>query len=318
MGITIQDIVYVRYSAPDLDAMQSFLEDFGLRLSARTDRLLYMRGTGPAPYIHVTELGSKPAALGLGLLAPSREALEALAAETGTKVEETGAPGGGVCVRLTDPAGMRVEVLFGQDQLPELPHRAALTFNPATPRLRLGEVQRPEPGPSHVVRLGHTVINTPKFHETLKYYRDMFGMRPSDTYYAGQKDNMIGAFLRCGLGKTYTDHHTVAILAGEPTGFDHCAFEVVDLDDLMMGNQYLLSKGRTHSWGVGRHVAGSQIFDYWRDPCDNKIEHWTDGDLVNDEYVPIHSEIGPAALAQWGPPLEFASFARLSRYSYED
>ncbi|MGE4480544.1 VOC family protein [Acidocella sp.] len=318
MGITIQDIVYVRYQAPDLDIMQSFLEDFGLKLSARTERALYMRGTSSTPHIHITELGTKPTALGLGLLAPSYAALEDLASETGAKIEETGEPGGGVCIRLTDPAGMRVEVLFGQDKLQELTHRAALTMNPAMPRARFGDVQRPMAGPSHVVRLGHTVIHTPHFRETMDYYQKMFGMRPSDTYYAGQKENMIGAFLHCGLDKTYTDHHTIAILAGEPTGFDHCAFEVVDFDDLMLGNQYLLEKNHSHSWGVGRHVAGSQIFDYWRDPFDNKIEHWTDGDLVNDDYEPVHTEVGPSTLAQWGPPLEFESFAKLSRFSYED
>ncbi len=216
MGITVQDIVYVRFQAPDLDLMQSFLEDFGLHVSARTQGTLYMRGAGSAPHIHITELGPVPAALGLGLRADSREALEALAAETGTPVEETGEPGGGLRVRLKDPAGMLVDVLYGQDVLPELPRRAPLTLNPAAPRLRFGNTQRPEPGPSQVVRLGHAVIHTPHFRETLDFYQRLFGFLPSDSYYAGKKDNVMCTFLHCSLGKTYTDHHTCGFRRSRP------------------------------------------------------------------------------------------------------
>jgi catechol 2,3-dioxygenase-like lactoylglutathione lyase family enzyme len=192
--------------------------------------------------------------------------------------------------------------VFGQTALPELPHRAPLTLNPVSPRQRFGDVQRPAAGPSQVVRLGHVALHTPHFQETVNYYKTLFGFALSDSYYAGDASNIIGEFLHCGLGKTFTDHHTLAILAGEPTGFDHSAFEVVDFDDLMLGNQHLLATGRTHSWGVGRHIAGSQIFDYWRDPFEHKIEHWTDGDLVNETYEPVSQAIGPEALAQWAPP----------------
>ena len=40
--ITIQDILYVRYGAPDLDRMEEFLTAFGLIRADRTDRTLYM------------------------------------------------------------------------------------------------------------------------------------------------------------------------------------------------------------------------------------------------------------------------------------
>ena len=38
-------------------------------------------------------------------------------------------------------------------------------------------------------------------------------------------------------------------------------------------------------------------------PFGNKIEHWTDGDLVNEDYVGKVSKLSPEGLAQWGPPL---------------
>ena len=55
--IKVQDIAYVRFAAPDLEAMQRFAADFGLVLTVRDHDTLYHRGSDSSPYIHVTELG---------------------------------------------------------------------------------------------------------------------------------------------------------------------------------------------------------------------------------------------------------------------
>ena len=65
----------------------------------------------------------------------------------------------------------------------------------------------------------------------------------------------------------------------------------------------MAARERQHAWGIGRHIQGSQVFDYWRDPFGNKIEHWTDGDLVNDATPTTHEPLTPDAFAQWAPPL---------------
>lgn len=52
-------------------------------------------------------------------------------------------------------------------------------------------------------------------------------------------------------------------------------------------------------WGVGRHVLGSQIFDYWADPSGFKIEHYADGDLVNAGTPTLRDVVGPFSV--WGP-----------------
>src|SRR5260370_41799943 len=56
-GIQILDIAYPRLRAPDLDAMEEFLVEFGMVKVARTANTLYMRGTGPSHHIHITEKG---------------------------------------------------------------------------------------------------------------------------------------------------------------------------------------------------------------------------------------------------------------------
>ena len=309
--IAIQDIAYVRYGAPDLDVMQAFLADFGLHVAARTDTSLYMRAAGDAPFVHVTDYSAEPAALGFGLRVASLADLESVAATLGTKVEYSGAPGGGKVVRFTDPAGLRVELVWGQDNGAAMTQRAAVPLNNISQRQRLGVPVRRAPAPSNVMRLGHVAIHVKDFPQVVDFYQRVLGFKVSDSYWAGASDNTIAVFLHCGLGTSWTDHHTIALIAAQDgqTRFDHSAFEVVDIDDLMQGNAYLTQRGHTHSWGVGRHIQGSQIFDYWRDPFGNKIEHWTDGDIVNDDTVPVHAEFSPSELSQWAPPLSPEFFA---------
>ena len=47
-----------------------------------------------------------------------------------------------------------------------------------------------------------------------------------------------------------------------------------DFDVQSLGHQWLSGKGYELSWGLGRHVLGSQIFDYWYDPSRFILEHY--------------------------------------------
>jgi hypothetical protein len=38
---------------------------------------------------------------------------------------------------------------------------------------------------------------------------------------------------------------------------------VHDFDIEVLGHDYLRHQGYKNCWGVGRHILGSQIFDYW-------------------------------------------------------
>lgn len=305
--ISIEDIAYVRVQAPDLDSMESFLTDFGLQLAHRTGDRLYMRACGTAPYAHITHLGSETKALGFGLKVQSAQDLQTLATHLGKPIETSDAPGGGQVVRFTDPAGFAVEAVYGQALVAALPVRPSNASNPADKRQRMGQVLRHSAAPSHVMRLGHAVLLVPEFKAMYAFYNQVLGFEISDSLHMQDPQDTTFAFLHCGLGKRYTDHHTLAM--GAPPGgtpvarFDHIAFEVLDLDDLMTGHAHLKARGRQHSWGVGRHVQGSQLFDYWRDPFGNKVEHWTDGDMVNDQHLRTHSPLSTEGLSQWAPPI---------------
>jgi len=138
-------------------------------------------------------------------------------------------------------------------------------------------------------------------------------MKVSDTIHAGDPDTSIAIFLHCGLGEQYTDHHTVALMSNTDAAIDHVGFVVLDWDDLMLGHQHLKSTGYFHDWGVGRHIMGSEIFDYWRDPFGHKVEHCIDGDLVNDDHEPINVFIEDDILSIWSPPIS-STFALLNTH----
>ena len=310
--ITIQDVVFARYQVPDIDAVDAFMRDFGLLSAARTDGALYLRGYGSAHHIYIAERGPEPRCVGFGLAAKSQDDLERLAAETGAPVQRINEPGGGSRVALTDPTGFRVEVVHGVEPATPVATRRVQALNLGGQRLRINETVRPEHGPSHVLRLGHVALVASSIDASIDFYGRLLGMKIADTYYIGDEANRMAAFMRCGRGEEPTDHHTIAIVQPpqappRPT-FDHISFEVLDWDDIMLGHDHLRRTGKYHhSWGVGRHIDGSNLFDYWRDPFGAKIEHYSDGDIINDDYATSHSRFDPSdpgrQLSVWGPPI---------------
>jgi catechol 2,3-dioxygenase-like lactoylglutathione lyase family enzyme len=302
--IKIKDILYVRYATPDLQSMKQFLQDFGMSVAHENDSALYMAGAGDSPFVHVSEKAEQAATLGFALAVESRDDLVEIAALTDTPVLLNEEPCGGEVVRILDPFGFRIDFLWGYEKRAEDAVRLPYKMNPSSERSRYGNpIRVVRNAPSTVMRCGHVALLVSDFAKAMQFYTETLGLKVSDTYFDGTETNLIGAFLHCDHGDEFTDHHTIALVAS-PQGesrFDHSAFEVIDLDDLMLGNDHLESCGYNHAWGVGRHVQGSQLFDYWRDPCGHKIEHWTDGDLVNDQWQVTTAQITPDELAQWAP-----------------
>lgn len=297
--IRVTDIAYVRFNAPDLDQMETFLAEFGMVRAAREGDTLYSRGTDPRPFVHVTHKG-EPGFAGVGFFAESLDDLERLAKAEGVAVEDPTAPGGGKIVRLTDPDGFRVDVVAGQTPPEALPVIRHLRHNDGDTKNRIGEPLRIGATPSQVKRLGHCVLNVTDFRTSEAWYKGRLGLITSDEIELAP-GAALGAFLRCDRGAMHVDHHTIFLVGTGTPGFNHAAFEVANMDDLLAGHDYLEKAGRKHEWGVGRHFLGSQIFDYWRDPWGHTVEHWTDGDLFNNETPPEVRGFEELIANQWGP-----------------
>jgi catechol 2,3-dioxygenase-like lactoylglutathione lyase family enzyme len=203
-------------------------------------------------------------------------------------------------VRFTDPDGFAVEVVHGRAPAEPLPVPRARPCNTGSERRRVNQLQRVPRGPAAVKRLGHCVIRVSDFRTSNAWYASRFGFIPSDEVYLGDPEKVILAFLRCDRGPVPVDHHTfLCVGTGEPR-FDHAAFEVEDIDAVMTGHDHLQAAGYEHSSGVGRHVLGSQVFDYWRDPFGHTLEHFTDGDLLDASVKPGRFDPGVALGTQWG------------------
>jgi catechol 2,3-dioxygenase-like lactoylglutathione lyase family enzyme len=301
--IKVMDMAYGKLRSPDLDAQEEFLTHFGMVRADRTKDALYMRGTDPAHHIHVTEKGD-PGFVGIAYYAASEEDLHRIAQVPGASgVEDIDEPGGGKRVRLQEPNGYQIEVVWNIEQLPPIPvHRAPMNTG-TEPLRRAGTLLRLPKDPTPIKRIGHGVMGSPRLKETVQWFRDTLGFICSDDVYVESQDNLIGSFNRCDRGDAYVDHHVFFCIRHEQAGLNHFSFEVHDVDDVFAGHQRLETLGKyEHMWGVGRHLLGSQVYDYWADPWGRVHERWADTDRLNassgSHLLPAHEALG----SQWGGP----------------
>ncbi|WP_326777296.1 VOC family protein [Streptomyces sp. NBC_01445] len=303
--IKAADLAWLEFEKPDLDQAEVFARDFGFAIAARTEGELWLRGTFAGSPCMVIRRGRASRFIGPAFRAAERADLDRLARATGSTVRDIGVPGGGQSVALLDPSGLPVRVVHCTEQLHALPEQEPLTLNFGTDHRRTNATQRPPREPSRIQRLGHVVLETPVFARTLDWYLDTLGMIVSDFLFLdGQRGRgPTMAFIRCDQGSVAVDHHTLALHLGPGTGYVHSAYQVTDLDAIGAGGEYLTERGYQRSWGIGRHIQGSQLFDYWRDPDHFMLEHFADGDLFSCDLEPGWAPMSASGLAQWGPPV---------------
>ena len=293
-------ILYIRFAKPDFEASRRFFGDFGLTVADESPERLLLRGAGPAPYVYVAERGAAPAFLGTGFATDARADLETLARATGRPIEPIDLPGGGERVRLTDPIGFTVDVVHGIEPVATLPTRQQpLPLNTPFAKPRVNATQRPPRAPADIWKLGHCVVQTPRFAEAATWYMRHLGLIPTDVQCLPDGRPAL-AFLRTDRGATPSDHHAFVVVTGPKSAFLHCAFEVLDVDALGEGQQILKAGGWHHVWGIGRHTLGSQLFDYWDDPDGFEVEHYADSDVFTADHPTEYSPFERGRLWEWG------------------
>jgi catechol 2,3-dioxygenase-like lactoylglutathione lyase family enzyme len=301
--IKVEDLAWLEFQKPDLTASEQFAHAFGFSTVSRTPDELQLRGSDAGSTCVIVRRGPSKY-LGASFRAADSGDVLRLADATGATAAKLPETLGGLTVDLTDPSGALVRVVADTHQLADQPSQPTRTFNFGHEVTRTNDTQRPPREPARIQRLGHIVLQTTSYLRTLDWYLEHLGLIVSDfKYFAGQRDRgPTMSFIRCDRGTTPTDHHTMAMLLGPRNRYVHSAYQVADLDTLAAGGEYLLDSGYQRSWGIGRHIEGSQIFDYWRDPDGFLVEHFTDGDLFDCTLEPGWSEMTVSGLAQWGPP----------------
>ena len=145
------------------------------------------------------------------------------------------------------------------------------------------------------------MIGTPAIRETRDLLVKGIGLKVSD-----EIDGVI-AFLRCS-----PDHHNVALVESPVPLLQHYSWECDDIDHVGHSASALLRPDPSrHTWGLGRHFAGSNFYWYLRDPAGSFLELYSDLDQIHDDQAwerrgrtPFEFE---SVANSWGPdlPLEF-------------
>ncbi len=302
--IKVVDIAWLEFEKPDLTRAEAFARAFGFQTAQHGPDELQLRGTdGGGPCV-IVRRRQRTRFTGMAFRACDEVDVLRLADKAGTTARPLPEVIGGLSVDLVDPSGFPVRVVAGTHELPELPGQRPHVFNFGHETQRTNIPQRPPRVPTRVQRLGHLVLQSTKYRQALNWYLDNLGMIVSDfQFFPGQRERgPTMSFIRCDRGSTPADHHTLAMALGPANRYLHSAYQVSDLDALAAGGEYLTERGYFRSWGIGRHIQGSQLFDYWRDPDGFLVEHFADGDMFDNTVEPGWAPLTASGLAQWGPP----------------
>ncbi|KAK2685457.1 hypothetical protein QWA68_015692 [Fusarium oxysporum] len=308
---------HIYYKHKDINSARQFLVDFGFTEAKQVGEKTYYKGLSNEPFLYCAIEADENEFGGAAFVVESEADLQ-YASETlpgATEIYElSDAPGGGLCVTFKDPKdGFPFHLVYGQkmdESQVALPQR---DFNlPLTKNRLANRFQRMEKAPAPVHRLGHFGMCVTDFQATFDFYLPRFNLKPSDLIHL-EDGRVVTAFNRLDRGTELVDHHAFFFYEGPRSHVHHASFETHDFDTQVLGHDWLRHKGYKNCWGVGRHVLGSQIFDYWFDPSGYVVEHYADGDLC-DSSEPTHRMLaGPDNLHIWGEPRSPPPFPRVKK-----
>jgi catechol 2,3-dioxygenase-like lactoylglutathione lyase family enzyme len=182
-------------------------------------------------------------------------------------------PGGGYGFRFFDVDGRTTEI---SSRVAERPMRLLAS------------------GESIPATLTHVVLHTPDLLKTVAFYEEFLGLRVSDWL-----GNFM-CFLRCNAV-----HHCLAFIPG-PVSFNHAAFEMRGLDEMMRGVGRLLKENVPLGWGPGRHTAGNNAFAYFKTPGGNVLEYTAEVARIDEStWKPTIYQPSAEVMDQWGTGTAF-------------
>jgi catechol 2,3-dioxygenase-like lactoylglutathione lyase family enzyme len=279
------------YGVDDLDLCTRFYEDFGLTLVKRvadesvfelpsgSKVVLRKRGDPRLPTAYSHAVGVHETIWGVD----TQDALDCLAAGLSRDRKVTHDADGTVHLFADDgmPLGLRV-------------WRKKPVISVADPVNTPGNIQRLNQHRQWRMRcrpktINHVVFYAEDYVASFEFLRDRLGFRLTD------HSKGVGVFARAD--GTY-EHHSIFLLdcrlpvvPGNRPGFMHMAFGVDDIDELMIGANYMDKKGwanesRNSSGGVSRHRISSAIYYYVDCPAGGEAEYHADTDYLDDNWIP--------------------------------
>ncbi|MDO6965325.1 VOC family protein [Rhizobium alvei] len=130
----------------------------------------------------------------------------------------------------------------------------------------------------------HVVFAVEDFVKSFRFMEERLNFRLSEHQLG------FGIYMRCDGAN---DHHSLFFLDQNAAGapgypvFHHANFGVEDIDEMMIGGNYMTRKGWTYGFlGTGRHRIASALFCYIKCPAGGEAEYGADSDYLDDGYVP--------------------------------
>ena len=280
------------FTVPDLAVAKKFYATFGLDVHEFDGRLdLYTFGH-PHCWASIFQSGEHKQLqyLRYGIFAEDEQELSKRIDSLGL-----GMPphplGDGQGLWLRDPDGIATQLVVAPKVSP------SAKTSPSLPGTVLpGQGAAPSRSKVAAVRpryLSHILRFTPDVTRMIAFCRDVLGLRLSD--HSGE----IIAFIHTPHG---SDHHLVAFAKSHAPGLHHSSWDLGSVNEVGAGAEQMRNAGWGKGWGVGRHVLGSNYFNYVQDPWGSFCEYSCDIDFVPADLDWPTADHPPAdSLYVWGP-----------------
>lgn len=290
----IHSVDHFALQVPDIAEAERFFTAFGLDVSRESGALVLRTQGDTHVWGRVHQgAGRRLAYLSLSCYADEFDALAAQAEAAGAKPVPASRPHVTEEGRwFEDPDGNLLQLKVGPKKT--LSAMGWSTLRRGVPNRR-GMENRSAMPKVHPRRMSHLMLYTPDMDRALDFWARAFGLRLSD------RSASAVAFMH---GRHGSDHHLVAFASSSAPGWHHSSWDVDGIDEVGRGGEQMREAGYTEGWGTGRHVLGSNLFHYVRDPWGSFAEFSADID-----YVPAgaHWDAGDHppedSLYQWGPPV---------------
>ena len=145
--------------------------------------------------------------------------------------------------------------------------------------------------------ISHLAIGVDDAGQSHRFYVERLGFHISDRY-ANR-----GVFMRCAAAGNH--HHLFHMNARVPgTRFNHLAFKVRDIHEVIAGGQAFDAKGWTTFAGPGRHIVSSANFWDFLTPFGGSWEYAADEDMVTETWEPQDFAAEAHIFSEWTFGLE--------------
>jgi catechol 2,3-dioxygenase-like lactoylglutathione lyase family enzyme len=278
----------------DINEAKKFIDAFGLEVTQNGNELLVRTAGDDHVWLKVIKAGSKALAyLALGCYEGDFEQIKQQVIVAGGRPATPPSHGNPEGFWFRDPDGNLIQLCVAPKKMPD--GKSVLGDN-SIPSGIQGAFFRSTVPKVYPGRLAHMLLFTGNMPKILAFYEKGLGLKVAD------RSGNIVAFTYARYG---CDHHLIAFVTSEKgRGFHHSAWDMPSIESVGLGAEQMRNAGYQHHWGVGRHVIGSNYFNYVKDSFGTWWEY-----SAHIDYIPKGAEWDGGdrspedSLYLWGPSL---------------